>query len=147
MSIGGTVRIVKLTRQAAVFAAAGGLAALGLSGPAASAAASKPGPQWAHPRIHAPAVPAHTLTRPQLPIGEHYVCPAPTRAGQMTCQSIIHTAAMLGVNPAAPSVNVGYGPSDLRSAYKLTTASRTGGRGRLVAIVDAFNNPNAARDL
>ncbi len=38
----------------------------------------------------------------------------------------------------------GYGPSDLLSAYKL---SASGGSGQTVAIVDAYNNPNAEADL
>ncbi|MDQ2679708.1 MAG: peptidase S8 [Candidatus Eremiobacteraeota bacterium] len=38
----------------------------------------------------------------------------------------------------------GYGPSDLQSAYKLATS---GGSGQTVAIVDAYNDPNAENDL
>jgi hypothetical protein len=43
---------------------------------------------------------------------------------------------------AAPS---GYGPSDLQSAYDLPSA--TAGGSATVAIVDAYNNPDAAADL
>jgi subtilase family serine protease len=39
----------------------------------------------------------------------------------------------------------GYVPNDLRTAYGLTNA--TGGNGVTVAIVDAFDDPNAASDL
>lgn len=39
----------------------------------------------------------------------------------------------------------GYGPSSIRSAYKLP--STTAGFGQTVAIVDAYNDPNAAKDL
>jgi subtilase family serine protease len=38
----------------------------------------------------------------------------------------------------------GYGPSDIRSAYNLGSAS---GAGRTVAIVDAYDDPTAAADL
>jgi streptogramin lyase len=38
----------------------------------------------------------------------------------------------------------GFDPSDLRSAYKLPS---TGGSGQTVAIVDAYNDPNAESDL
>jgi subtilase family serine protease len=38
----------------------------------------------------------------------------------------------------------GFGPADLRSAYTLPTG---GGKGRIVAIVDAYNDPNAEQDL
>ena len=40
-----------------------------------------------------------------------------------------------------------YGPSALRGAYKIATAAAKNGGGRLVAIVDAFNDPKAASDL
>lgn len=39
----------------------------------------------------------------------------------------------------------GYGPADLRSAYGLP--SSTQGRGQLVAVVDAYDDPNAESDL
>ena len=38
----------------------------------------------------------------------------------------------------------GYGPSDLQSAYKLPS---TGGKGKTVAVIDAFDVPNAESDL
>jgi subtilase family serine protease len=44
----------------------------------------------------------------------------------------------------APDVS-GLGPSDLQSAYKLPSSSR--GAGQIVAIVDAFDDPNAESDL
>jgi subtilase family serine protease len=42
-------------------------------------------------------------------------------------------------------VRVGYGPPDLQSAYKLSSAAA--GSGQTVAIVDAYDDPNAAADL
>ncbi|MEU6172325.1 putative Ig domain-containing protein [Streptantibioticus parmotrematis] len=45
-----------------------------------------------------------------------------------------------GARPAAPS---GFGPSDIQSAYDLPS----GGSGATVAIVDAYDDPNAASDL
>jgi hypothetical protein len=53
---------------------------------------------------------------------------------------VAHVAA--GVNPAV-AVS-GYGPSDLDSAYNVPT---TLGSGKTVAIVDAYDDPNAASDL
>jgi subtilase family serine protease len=38
----------------------------------------------------------------------------------------------------------GYGPKDLASAYKLPS---TGGSGQTIAVVDAYDDPNAASDL
>ncbi|TMD06874.1 MAG: peptidase S8 [Chloroflexi bacterium] len=55
---------------------------------------------------------------------------------------------MIVIEPADPTVPAGtirgYGPSDLRSAYGLEGSS---GQGRLVALVDAFDDPNAESDL
>jgi subtilase family serine protease len=49
------------------------------------------------------------------------------------------------VRPAAAAATPsGYGPADIASAYKLPTAS---GTGQTVAIVDAYNDPNAEADL
>ena len=49
-----------------------------------------------------------------------------------------------GLAPLVMSGPNGYGPPDLRSAYKV--AGLTSG-GRTVAIVDAYDDPNAAADL
>jgi len=71
------------------------------------------------------------------------VCPA-AKPGHFTCLSIIHT----GASPQALSPQVlpaGFSPTGLRSAYNLTSA--TAGSGRTVAIVDAFDDPNAESDL
>jgi subtilase family serine protease len=47
-------------------------------------------------------------------------------------------------DPATPAGIRGYTPADLRSAYGIDGAS---GQGRLVAIVDAFDDPSAEADL
>src|SRR5947209_3276906 len=54
------------------------------------------------------------------------------------CQAIL---VQVG-NSGSPS---GYNPADLQSAYKLP--SSTAGSGQTVAIVDAYNDPNAESDL
>jgi subtilase family serine protease len=52
------------------------------------------------------------------------------------------------VSPKAASDSpTGYGPSDLQSAYGLTDAASSNGSGETVAIVDAYDDPNAAADL
>ena len=130
------MRTVLLTRPAVAIAA---VAALGvISAPAiASAATANPAPQHA------------ALSRPALPAGQRYACAA-APVGYSTCMSIVNTAALPGSaaapDGAAASVP-GLHPTDLRKAYKLTTASPTNGKGRLVAIVDAFNDPHAEADL
>src|SRR5262245_52345798 len=60
-------------------------------------------------------------------------------ASTARCHAIVRT----DLGPlAAPA---GYGPADLQSAYKLP--SGTAGSGKTIAIVDAFDNPNAEADL
>ena len=74
------------------------------------------------------------------------VCAAPA-AGMAACNALhVNNVAehvrALGVTPnATPS---GFGPSDLLSAYNLPA---NGGAGQTVAIVDAYNDPNAAADM
>lgn len=49
---------------------------------------------------------------------------------------------------AAPNVTPsGYGPSQLQSAYNLTSASASGGAGKVIAIVDAYGYTKADSDL
>ena len=87
---------------------------------------------------------AHAITvhRAALPAGEHYVCPAAIKRGQMECNSIRSTRPT-----AARAANGNYGPAKLRSAYAIATAAAKKGKGVLVAIVDAFSDPKLASDL
>ncbi len=76
-------------------------------------------------------------------------CATTTAKHVMTCFALRRTdiagktADLVSPN-ATPS---GYGPSQLQSAYKLTSASGSAGSGVTVAIVDAYNDPNAESDL
>jgi hypothetical protein len=67
------------------------------------------------------------------------------KKGQSACFALRRTdvAATRGLRPADTTPQ-GYGPADLRSAYALPT---DGGAGATVAIVDAFDDPNAETDL
>lgn len=62
-------------------------------------------------------------------------------------------AAKKGIAPqtvrpnAAADSPTGYGTSDLQSAYGLTSAASASGSGRTIAIVDAYDDPNAESDL
>ncbi|WP_316770225.1 S53 family peptidase [Streptomyces sasae] len=49
-----------------------------------------------------------------------------------------------GVSTAATDLPEGYGPADLRSAYRLPSA---GGEGQTIALVDAYDDPTAEADL
>jgi subtilase family serine protease len=72
-----------------------------------------------------------------------HLCSMNPRPGQATCLALKQT----GVHPQAVhrhATPAGYGPSDLHSAYNL---SSSGGSGQTVAIVDAQDDPNAEADL
>jgi subtilase family serine protease len=89
-----------------------------------------------------------TATPPPGPghSGLHHsaVCPAPL-FGEARCDSAVVTTA--AGKPVVTSTPAGYGPADLRSAYNLTAAATAGGSGQTIAIVDAYDDPNAAADL
>ena len=65
-----------------------------------------------------------------------------TRPTTTTTQAVTTTTVAGGT---CTSAHAGYTPCDLRSAYKLP--SSTAGNGQTVAIVDAYNAPNAESDL
>ncbi|HEY6277733.1 MAG TPA: ricin-type beta-trefoil lectin domain protein [Streptosporangiaceae bacterium] len=68
----------------------------------------------------------------------------PTRPGQMQCQALVNTR--IRVRAAADSVP-GPSPAQLQSVYGVTAAASSGGSGTTVAIVDPYDDPNAASDL
>jgi hypothetical protein len=108
--------------------------------PARSAVAARRG-AGAHTASTMPRVAAHPVRR---------ACAQPTKTGVAACLTLVRTDVKghkglyrRGVTAqAAPS---GYGPPDLQSAYSLP--SSTAGSGATVAVVDAYNDPNAAGDL
>jgi subtilase family serine protease len=72
------------------------------------------------------------------------VCP-PAPSDSAHCDSEVVTKAD-GATPAATTTYAnGYAPVDLQDAYKLPSA--TAGAGQTIAIVDAYDNPNAYNDL
>ncbi|MFJ8307643.1 MULTISPECIES: peptidase S8 [unclassified Streptomyces] len=117
-------RTLSPTAAAATLAAA----ALALATPLAQAAA--------------PSTAAHVTTVRS--------CAAPTHKDVMACKALKVTGGTVKsanaeralTTAAAPS---GYGPASLQAAYKLPSASA--GSGRTVAIVDAYDDPNAESDL
>jgi len=67
------------------------------------------------------------------------VCPGPAAAGTARCHSFVRTDKGGRPIKSTPS---GYTPADLRAAYDITGDSTA-----TVAIVDAFDDPNAEADL
>jgi hypothetical protein len=80
--------------------------------------------------------------------GSTHACSAVIVAGHQSCFALkrngVHPTA---VSPASIPSGVGYGPSQLQSAYNLTSAAASNGAGRTIAIVDAYDDANAASDL
>jgi subtilase family serine protease len=70
------------------------------------------------------------------------VCPG-AAPGEAFCHSWVRVDN--ASEPLASSGPSGYAPADLRAAYGLGLAS--GGAGQTIAIVDAFDDPNAESDL
>lgn len=77
------------------------------------------------------------------PLATRAACPETVAPGFARCLALIRTdvAGRRGLQPQV----IGYGPSDLQSAYNLP--SSTGGNGQKIGIVDAFDDPNAESDL
>lgn len=72
------------------------------------------------------------------------VCPGMAAPGSANCHAIMFVPANAGPNNTGTRPT-GYNPPDLQSAYKLP--SSTAGSGQTVAIVDAYDDPNAESDL
>jgi subtilase family serine protease len=70
------------------------------------------------------------------------VCPS-AAAGEARCHSLVRVDN--SGQPLPTATPSGYGPADLQSAYNLP--SGTAGSGQTIAIVDAFDDPNAESDL
>ncbi|MGN6608668.1 MAG: putative Ig domain-containing protein [Jatrophihabitans sp.] len=76
-------------------------------------------------------------------------CDRDVPPGVMTCFALRRTDAGVArpmvMSPATSPA--GYGPSSLQSAYGTVSASATGGTGRRVFVVDAYDDPTAEADL
>jgi subtilase family serine protease len=143
----GTVTLVSGLMLAALAGTAAGASAgtagspSGGSSPASSSPASSP--------AAGPVTTPHFVTQPrhiQLPAGLRQICPVPTSAGQMQCQSIGHTARPRVIRARKPAAGA-LRPNQLTGAYGLTAAAKSGGKGARIAIVEAYNDSHAASDL
>ncbi|MBV9647160.1 MAG: peptidase S8 [Candidatus Eremiobacteraeota bacterium] len=75
-----------------------------------------------------------------LPANVRRACDETPREGYAECDALVRTDVG-GPGAAVP----GYGPSDLQSAYNLPSATK--GANQTIAIVDAYDDPNAETDL
>ncbi|MEU5598622.1 S53 family peptidase [Streptomyces sp. NPDC020298] len=89
-------------------------------------------------------------------------CATPKHKGELACDSFRVTGGTTAfqkaqakesgkaarVTPKAAAASpTGFGPSDLQDAYGLTDAAASNGSGETIAIVDAYDDPNAEADL
>jgi subtilase family serine protease len=99
---------------------------------------------------HAHGAHASQPTRTAANSGFSHACSAVIVVGKQSCLALkragLH-AAPASSSPDAIPAGYGYGPSQLQSAYNLTSASASDGSGRTVALVDAYDDPTAASDL
>ena len=104
-------------------------------------AITDPGPQ-----APAEGVPASLSSAGPRTPDYRAVCTTHPAPGQATCLSLIRTDVRpsLTAQPSA-SPYAAYGPPNFQAAYNLPSSSA--GSGQTVAIVDAYNDPNAASNL
>ena len=124
-------------------------AVLSLSAGAASAAQANPAPEpsWA------PSGPG--FDQHQGANGEHdvNVCSTAVAQGTARCLARVRTDFGAGIGHSAAKggatvgVNGAYPPSYLQAAYNMTALSAANGAGQTVAIVDAYDDPNALADV
>jgi hypothetical protein len=76
---------------------------------------------------------------------------APAGSGHAACLALVRTnvpeLAQAGLSRGKAPYGIGYGPVDLRAAYNVTAASVSDGSGATVAVIGAYDDPNAAADL
>lgn len=142
---------------AAIATAALALAGLGT---AAQAGAATPATPRAAAKVTAKTIAAQVA---KAHVNYTNQCDATPAKGFASCNALRVTsgttafqeeqAAKKGATPATIKPNAtsatptGYGPSDLQNAYGLTSAAGSNGTGETIAIVDAYDDPNAASDL
>jgi subtilase family serine protease len=132
----------------------GGALALGSTAAASAAApAAHPALSAAQRMIAAEAAGSAHASQPAATSansGAKNVCSTVVSGGKKACFALrrngIHPVSA-SVSPNAIPSGYGYGPSQLQSAYNLTSAAAANGSGRTIAIVDAYDDANAASDL
>jgi subtilase family serine protease len=111
---------------------------------------------------HASAAPGATSTTSSAVTWTATPCATPKHKGELACNSFRvtggttafqkaqakETGGVAKVTPKAAAASpTGYGPANLQAAYGLTGAAASNGSGRTIAIVDAYDDPNAEADL
>jgi Ricin-type beta-trefoil lectin domain/Subtilase family/Putative Ig domain len=155
LTAGRPVRPRRILLAAAVVA---GLAGLPASAVTAASAASQARPArdpgaLAMARAASAPVPAVPATarfaaRPRIAAGlpgVEQACATPTQPGQMACMALVRPAK--GHARPDGTSPTGYSPQQFQAAYGLSSAAALAGNGESIAIVDAYNDPDASSDL
>ena len=141
------------TRVVTALALGGALALSSTAAASAASPGSHPALSAAQRMIAAEATGSAHASQPAATAansGSSHVCAAVITVGKQACLALKRDgvkAQAASVSPNAIPSGVGYGPSQLQSAYNLTSASAGDGSGRTIAIVDAYDDPTAAADL
>jgi subtilase family serine protease len=148
----GRVEMVAAAMSAAVLALVS-LAAIGPAG-TASAATARTARTGTAANVAFPS--------DRQPLTFHHSCAWPPPPGHVACLALVPDAKMPSSITAINTTDLGggcaqvqlaqdteacYGPADLENAYNLTSASASAGSKATVALVDAYDDPNAASDL
>jgi Putative Ig domain len=72
---------------------------------------------------------------------------AAASAGWGRCGALVDTSVVTFEGMAPDASVAGYSPAQLQSAYNLTLAAGAAGKGETVAVIDAYNDPDAAANL
>ena len=91
------------------------------------------------------ASPAAAASATASAVQVKHLCAKPTAPGQMACLAEARTDVVRHMSLAPNAIPSGYGPADLQSAYNLPAS--TTAAGQTIAVVDAYDNPNAEADL
>jgi subtilase family serine protease len=83
------------------------------------------------------------LSAAAMAAGSRPVCPGPAASGDARCHARV--AVDNRGNPVANIVPSGYGSTQFQTAYSLPSV--TSGIGQMIAIVDAYDDPNIEKDL
>ncbi|MFD3583475.1 putative Ig domain-containing protein [Streptomyces sp. NPDC058683] len=86
----------------------------------------------------------HSTGKAGQKVPTKHLCATASKAGQASCFAQRRTDIKQQLASALAAAPSGLSPSNLHSAYNLPS---TGGSGLTVAVVDAYNDPNAASDL
>ncbi len=153
LRLSGSLRRGLAVVSAAALAA--GVTGLTASAASASASAANASAAPAHPHVSIATELSHSAhasqpARTKANSRSTRACAAVIVVGHQSCFALkrdgLHQI-LASASPDAIPAGVGYGPSQLQSAYSLTSVSAADGSGRTIAIVDAFDDPTAASDL